>query len=438
MMCGSGLSFGWSGPTLIYLQSNTSDFPIHVTSEEGSWLAGVLSLGGILGPIFASVCADYFGRKVSILLNTLPFLIAWIMIGTATTVANLYIAQFLAGIAAGACFTIVPMYVGEVSSPEIRGILSTFMSMQFNLGILIEYALVPYVSMATNAIVAGSFSVVLLITFIWMPESPYYYIMRNEDAKAMQELSRIRCTENVQFEFETLKLSMKKEMSSGKLSDLFRMPSNRLALYILFGLITAQEFSGLTAIIAYAQTIFAKADSFISPEVSGVIYASASFGVIVICSLLVDMWGRRPLMITSACTTAIMLIVIGGYFYLQSIGFQYIKNISLVPVIATIMYKMTFGVGLGPLPYVCLGEFFPTNVKAFAACLLSIYGSLAGFIVAKLYQIMSDSFGTHNVFFFFAACCVLGALFTYFIMPETKGKSLEEIQAELKKRAGSL
>ncbi|XP_044727112.1 facilitated trehalose transporter Tret1-like [Chrysoperla carnea] len=199
----TGTHIGWFGPTILKLSLNTSE--IQLTSSEISWLTATLPLGGGIGPVFGAVLANRIGRKNTILLATIPEIITWILIAYAKNIYHLCIAQFIKGIIGGAAVAVVPMYVAEISSPQFRGINGMFFQLHYTLGALFEILLVSFVSIMVNAWIASIIPVLLFVIFIWMPESPYYFLIKNEIENARKSLRILKQSDNIDRQLEHLR-----------------------------------------------------------------------------------------------------------------------------------------------------------------------------------------------------------------------------------------
>lgn len=404
-----------------------------MTNEEGSWVAVMPLVSAIIGALLAGVTLDLMGRKKAILVTSFPYFSAWIMIAFTDNLYVLYIARFITGLADGLTFTAVPMYLGEIAEPKIRGFLCSSCMVIMILGILLINLMGSYLTIQITALISAIIPVLLLVTFSWMPESPYHLIMREQHEDAKKSLRKLRGVEDVESEHGRLTNAVKREMSeSGKFLDVVTVKSNRKAIFIIFGLRSIQQLSGITAITFYAKTIFEEAGGDISANVTSSIYFTVQLALAALSSIIVDKAGRRPLVLISIIGSALALFIIGAYFYVQNITDIDTTSFSILPAIALICFIIIFSVGLQTIPMLMLGELFPTNVKAFALCIADIYFSIIAAIVSKFFQFMKDNFGMHVPFFVFTACSILGCIYAYFCIPETKGKNLQEIQATLR------
>ena len=251
--------------------------------------------------------------------------------------------------------------------------------------------------------------------------------------KARKSLIWLRRRDDVEEELTAMELVIMEEQSCRDkvgIMQLVRSPINRKALGIVLGILTAQQFSGAIAILSYGSLIFESSGlvgwGSLSVIIMGLVTFSSGIGVM----FVVDIAGRRPTLLFSSIGVSIFLIGEGIFFHLKDIGYE-TSAYAWTPLVCMIGYYLCFVPGLGSMPFVVTTELFPTNVKASANMVVSVYGSVLGVIIAKLYQAVSTAIGSHWMFYFFAGSSILGILFIYFYVPETKKLSLEDIQKKL-------
>ncbi|GLV39716.1 nebulosa [Carabus blaptoides fortunei] len=426
-----GTNFAWPSPSVPKIMSD--EFPLNITSDEGSYITIIGPIGNIIGAPLTAFLSDAIGRKYTVLAMALPQLVSWTMIAFAHNTYLFCLARFVAGLTEGALFIVVPMYIGEVSEPKIRGVLGSSISVSFISGILFINCVAPYYSIATTAFICLCFPVLLVFVFVWMPETPYYLIMKGNIEEARKSLQFLRRMNNVDAELTKLTSDVERQISEpGSIKDLFRIASNRKALFILFGLRTAQQFSGVSAFGLYTHTIFNQAGGDISANLSVIIYTSAQILMTFGGSFFIDMFGRKPVLLISCIGSTLILAVEGLYFYFKDMTDYDTSVISWLPLAGMLAYVCLFSIGLGTVPNLMLGELFSASVKGKALFLLNIYYAVLISTISKLFQAMADNFGMYVPFTIFASTCVLGTIFSHFCVPETKGKTLEEIQQHLK------
>jgi len=192
-----------------------------------------------------------------------------------------------------------------------------------------------------------------------------------------------------------------------------------------------QQLSGSQAVLQYAQMIFDQAHGNLEGKYLTMILGVVSLISSIVCMMITDCSGRKPLLMLSTIGSACSTTMVAAYFHLQ---YNHVdtSNITWLPAIGVILYKIMHSLGLGALPSTMAGELFPTNVKALGNMMNVITMNGTAFIVTKLYPIMSENPGVHTPFWIFTACSLVSTLFMFFYVPETKGRTLEQIQEKLR------
>ncbi|XP_060534858.1 facilitated trehalose transporter Tret1-like [Cylas formicarius] len=427
----SEMHYGWPSPSLPILTNGTYSFTI--SQEEGSWLAVAPLIGAIFGAAVTGFVVDIFGRKRLIVLSSVPFTASWLFIAVAPSSVLMFVARFVAGMTDGLSFTAVPMYLGEIAEPKIRGLIASICPLCILFGYLLINVLGSYLPIDTTAYVAVSVPILLLVTFVWMPESPYFYVMKGRVSEARRSLQKFRGRDDVSAELDRISEAVREQNARrGHFLDLVRVRSNRKALIIALGVRGIQQLSGTSAIMFFCKQVFEESRDFLPSSVGTIVYFSVHLVLSGVASFVVDVSGRRPLLIFSVVGTAVSLFLNGSYLYVKERTDVDTSGFNFLPMVALLMYVVFFSAGLQIIPLLIMGELFPTNVKAFALCVMDVYFSVIVTCISKFFYWSSMSFGMHVPFFAFGCCCVVGLAFILFTVPETKGKTLEDIQNELK------
>lgn len=331
-------------------------------------------------------------------------------------------------------FTVLPMFVGEISEDSVRGALGSFMQLFITFGLLFSYGIGPYTTIEHFNLACVAIPLLFLfIFFMYVPESPHYLIGIGDKEAAERALQKLRCSNNVDKELETIKRNVEESLANkASFFDIFKSKGLTKALIISLALVTFQQFSGINVILFYTQTIFEATGSTIPPEIStivtGIVQIIGSF----LTPIFVEKKGKRFLLLCSAIGMTISEIVLGIYFYLKEHD-KDVQPIFWLPIVCLVVYMLTYCSGFGPLPWAVMGELFPSNVKSSASTVTASFCWILGFFITKFFANMVDLVGTSGSFWFFSICCVLAGLFVYKILPETSGKSLQEIQEILQK-----
>lgn len=427
----AGTCYGWPSPTLPYLQSEDSSIP--TSSSQGSWIVSIMILCSALTPIPSAYLADRFGRKTTLLVGALPFIIGWILVIVANSVPVLYAARIFSGLGYGIVYTVAPMYIGEIATNEVRGALSTLITLMNKIGILAQYCIGPFVSMRVLAGLNLIIPITFMVTFIFLPESPYYYFKFERSERAETSLLRLRHGD-IRTELKNIEINVQEDMKNqGTWCDLIREATNRKAMWISIGVFTIQQLCGSAAVVAYAQVIFKSTAGHFEPYQESIILGCVQVATCFLSVILVDRVGRKPLLLLSALGVGLMNGTVGTYFYFFEFNKDAVANIHWLPLVAILIYIICYAIGLSTVPYVILGEMFPTNVKLYASCIAHIYTGISMFAVQKLFQVVKDAWGNYTVFWAFSVFSLMGLVFMMIVLPETKGKSFASIQAQLKR-----
>lgn len=430
-MC-SGCTYGWAAPFIPYLTA--PDSPVPITNQQGSLLISTQEYGGIVGGITGAFIVNKIGRKYSILLATPIFAIGWLVMAQIVSFEVLLFARFMGGLASGLSYTVIPIYIGEISSPEIRGVLGCLFQIIFIIGLLSFNILGNLINVKVASYFGAVIPVVQLVSFIFMPESPYYLIKKNKLESAEAALHKLNNGKDVDVILKRIVEALKEEESVGKVSklELFTDPVNRKAVFITFGVRFFQQATGFCAINFYVKNIFIEVDTGLSPSIISIVYFSLQLASCFINLGLIDKTGRKPLLIYSFLGTCLANLVSCVFFYLNTVIDFSETYYRFVPVITLLVFVIIFNVGLAATPMVLLGEYFNTRVKGMALALADMYCSVLIVIVVTFFQYTNDNVGLYVPFGVFMLFGLVGLAFVYYCMPETKGLTLEQIQMYLK------
>ncbi|XP_017875877.1 facilitated trehalose transporter Tret1-2 homolog [Ceratina calcarata] len=435
---GTGAMLGWTSPIGTSLMSNGTDSgsPLSgpITVDENSWIGSLVAIGAMLGSFIAGDLAERFGRKITLLSSVVPFMIGWALIATAGHVEQLYAARFVLGIALAFTFTAVPMYCGEIAETSVRGALGSFLQLFISFGLLYSYSIGPYVSYTIFWILCAAVPIVFVVCFIFMPESPYYLMKVGKRDAAISALAKLRSksTAGVEKEADEMEAAIQEAFKEeAKLSDLFTVKANFKALIFTCLMASFQQLSGINVVLFYMGTIFESAKSSLPSAVSTIIVGAVQLAASGVTPIVVDRLGRKMLLIFSGVGEIVSLTALGIYFYLQKYDAASVESISFLPVVSLIIFIATYCVGWGPLPWTVMGEMFSSTVKSKASGITVCVCWFLAFIMTKFASTLQNAFGAYTLYWLCAVFCLISVLFTIFILPETKGKSLQEIQDEL-------
>lgn len=426
----AGTVLSWTSAAFPMLRDNSTnilDEPINA-SQEG-WVGSLLAIGALIGAFPAGILAEKIGRKWTIVGLAVPFIISWIIIIASNTIAGLYVARIFAGIATGGICVTAPLYIGETAEASIRGALGSFFQLLLTIGILYSYVLGSTVNYQWLGILCGLIPVVFLIIFFFMPETPVYLLKKDKRQEAEKVLQWLR---GKNYDIKPEKAAIQEELdeaanNKASFKDLISSKANVNALIVSLGLMIFQQLSGVNAVIFYASDIFEAAGTGLDASISTVIVGVVQVIVTYAATLLVDRAGRRLLLLISSSVMCICLVVLGVYFHVKEGGSD-VSSIGWIPLISVNIFIVCFSLGFGPLPWMMMSELFSTSIKGLASGLAVTLNWALVFLVTRTFTDLTAAVTIAGAFWIFGSITAVGFLFVFFKVPETKGKTLAEIQ----------
>jgi sugar porter (SP) family MFS transporter len=354
----------------------------------------------------------------------------------ADSFATLLVGRTIVGVGIGLASTTVPVYISEVAPPSARGWQVSLFQLAITVGILAAY-MVDYVFAASGAWrwmlgLAAVPGLILGLGMLYLPESPRWLAKHGQTDRAIKILTRIRGNADVTAEFKEIQTTLAKSGGSGRWSDLFS-PAVRPALLVGVGLAIFQQITGINTVIYYAPTILQTAGI---SSASGAILATAGIGVVNVLMTLVSMWlvdraGRRPLLLTGIAGIAITLGILGFAFRRPG------GALAGVAVGTLMAYVASFAISLGPIFWLLISEIYPLNIRGVAEGTAAAANWSANLLVSLTFLTLVEALGPARTFWCYALFAVAAWVFSYYLVPETKGRSLEEIERTLHHTAAS-
>ena len=387
-------------------------------------------LGAIVGAAVSGGISDRFGRKKIIMVTALIFSVGAIGSALSPNVFYLIAFRLLIGIAIGIASFAAPLYISEVAPTKVRGGLVSLNQLMITFGILVSY-IIDYALSGTNSwrwmfAIGAIPAAILLIGMIFLPESPRWLVMKALIGRARGVLARFKKKENIEKEITTIKATLKQEKGGWKE---VLAPWVRPALIIGIGLAFIQQVTGINTVIYYAPTIFEFA-GFESHKIS--ILATMSVGVVNVLMTMVAIWlldkiGRKPLLYAGLIGMVASLGVLGFAFKMQAMS----GALKMITVVSLLVYIASFAVSLGPIFWLIIAEIYPLRIRGRAMSLATLSNWLFNMIVAATFLTIIDKLGKPGTFWLYAGVAVFGIIFCLLFVPETKGRSLEEIEEHL-------
>ncbi|XP_061380092.1 facilitated trehalose transporter Tret1-like isoform X1 [Danaus plexippus] len=432
----AGVSMLWSSPMLVKLRNGT-DTPLSrpITQEEGSWIVSGGYLVACITNLLAGTLLDKIGRKYSIILITIPRICASIWTIFVTEVWMLIFCRMVMVSTDNYIYVVIPVYVSEIANvsiafKEFRASLGTFLHILACIGIVATLSIGPFVSYTIyNCLVAGVI-VLTSIPLLFLPESPVHLYTTGRTDDAINVLSKVRETDvQVKQEIEDYKSSKKEKIAKlALMKDKTFLKSLSLGILVCGGC----NAVGYNAVEFYLQTILEATHSSLMPEVASVIVGCIQLSAAVCTSFFTKMFGRRPILIYSLIGMLCGMLGLGVFFtYSTREGYVISGFLNYLPIISLILATYSFNIGIGCLLFIVTVELFEGRTRAFGYTICFTFFLLSAFITTKYLEAMFHAFGYSGTYWFFSAMCLIICTLIVLFVPETKGKTITEIQIAL-------
>ena len=391
------------------------------------WTVSSLLFGCIIGVISAGKPSDVFGRKKTLMVAAFLFIFSAFGSALATRLSIFISFRIIGGLGVGVASMLSPMYISEISPAERRGRLVSFNQLAIVIGILLAFV--------SNALlvdtgennwrwmlaVMGAPALVFFISLFFAPESPRWLVQKGFSNQAFEILEKINGKEQALKELNSIEISLKEEVNSGTFSEVFS-PRMRPILFIGVFLCVFSQITGINSIMYYAPVIFQSIGAAASSAVTQTaIIGGGNLIFTFVAISLIDRLGRKPLLIGGVSGMIIALTSIATAFYFQ-------KTEGYIILVLILMYIASFSASVGAVTWVIVSEIFPNKLrsKAMSVSIVSLW--IANFFLILVFPLMLNRLGGAGSFLIFSVMCVMLLLFTIFRVPETKGRSLEELE----------
>src|SRR5829696_1238410 len=421
-----GLLFGYDtgiiSGALLFI---ADDFKLSDTAQQ--IVVAALLLGAVFGALFGGPLADRIGRRRAIMTAAAIFIIGSLASALATGATFLAVARFMLGLAVGGAGMVVPVYIAESSPSRVRGSLVSLQQFLITVGILLSYGI--------NYLLAdaAAWRLMLLIGMFFLPESPRWLVGMSRDEEARAVLARTRETEEaVEEEMRSISSAEHAEERTSYRDLLKRR--YRPALTVGVGVAFINQMVGVNAVIYYAPSILSDAGF----GDSGAILATTGVGLVNClvtgaALLSIDRIGRRPLLLAGTGGVAVSLIVLGVAYLLP----PQTALVNFILVVGLMVYIASFAASLGICIWLLNSEVYPLEVRGKGAATGSITHWVLDLIIASTVLTLINTITETGTFWLYAAFGIIGILFFFRIVPETKGRSLEDIEEELERRVST-
>lgn len=422
----------WPSPAIAHLRSKETH--IRVTDNDAMWIVSLYYAGDLVGSLLNFSLIDRIGRKYTLLAFTIPELIGWCLIIYAKHPLFFYIARFLGGVGEGGVYSTLIIYLSEIAEKNVRGILVNIMVIANYIGVFIFTAIAAYWSYDTLNYMSMFVTIMSLLIFLILPETPHYYLMKGRDMDAMSCLKKLRRSTKASVlmsDMETMKLAIAEDQkaSTAGFWKVVTSSNNRKGVCIIFVLEATECLSGRYATVSYAHEIFGMSPLPLKPGIQVMIRNGMQFLACVAATGIIDRFNRKSLFLTTAIFDGLCLAVVAFFFFLKLYLQIDVTSFAWVPLVALTSYDVIGSFGVSPLPYIIIGELFPISIKGPMVASGMILGPAFSFITSAMYEPVTNNCGIYTTFFLYSVLITTGAVIIYLILPETRGRTLEEIQA---------
>lgn len=419
-------------------------FDITLNAGLQAWAMSSALIGCVFGAVLSGAVSDSLGRKKPLLLSAFLFTLASVGTGLAQSYTIFIIFRIIGGVGIGLASALSPLYIAEIAPAHLRGRLVSINQLTIVIGILAAQLInlliaegVPagasddFIRMSWNgqtgwrwmfyacAVPAATF---LALTFV-LPESPRWLVKAGKKEQARPILARIGDSEYAEEEIRNIESTLYAANEKTNWNEMFKLAYLPL---LFIGLVIAvfQQWCGINTVFNYADEIFRAAGYGVSDTLFNiVITGTVNLIFTIVAMFTVDKWGRKKLMMFGAIGLAVTYLLLGAAYYFNIQG----AAVLLLVVLAIAIYAMS----LAPITWVILSEIFPNRIRGAAMSLATLALWIACFILTYTFPILNKMNGAAGTFWLYAVICLAGFLFVWRALPETKGKSLEEIEKEL-------
>ena len=420
--CLYGLDIGVIGGALGFIKKE-----MHLTAVQTGWIVGAVLYGGAVAILVTGFLADFFGRKKMIVVSFVIFILGVVWSTFAYSYTSLLIGRLIMGIGVGISAMLVPVYLSESIPAHIRGRAIACFQLFLTAGILLAYLVdIFFVKSENWRAMFGVLAipgVILLIGSLFLPESPTWYFIKNKLEKSKKNLRKFHDDDNARIilgEMQALREEKKNDVNKSIFKKAYIVP-------FVIGLLIAclNQTTGINSVLQYAPIIFKHSGvhSTLLTVILGTGVTFINFIVTIIAITLIDKLGRKPLLIFSTAGVTISLIFLGIAFLIPADNLR----VALL-LLGMFGFIISYAIGCGVVVWLAMSELLPTSIRSMGIAICLFCNSMLSSILATLFPVVQEHIGYSGLFFILAGFTLIYFIVAAFFLPETKGKTIEEIE----------
>ncbi|XP_050209059.1 sugar transporter ERD6-like 16 isoform X2 [Mercurialis annua] len=401
-----------------------------LSTAQYSMFGSILTIGAMLGAITSGRISDYIGRKGAMRMSAVFCITGWLAVFFSRECLSLEMGRFFTGYGIGVLSFVVPIYIAEIAPKDLRGGLTTLNQLMIVTGASTAFLVGSVISWRMLALTGLVPCIFLLIGLLFVPESPRWLAKVGREKEFQVALQKLRGREaDVTHEAAEIQeyIQSSQYLPKARFLDLFTRQYIRF-VFIGVAIMICQQFTGINGIGFYVSQTFVSA-GFSSGTIGTIAYACIQVPVTAVGALLMDKSGRKPLMMVSAAGIFLGCFLTGFSFLLKEHNL-FLGYVPIIAVSGVLVYISAFSIGMGAVPWLIMSEILPINIKGVAGSLVVLVNWLGAWLVSYTFNFLA-TWSAAGTFFLYAGFSLLSILFVAKFVPETKGKTLEEIQESI-------
>lgn len=432
----AGFGTVWTSPVVAKLQSNGTDIYLlsySITSYDISLIIAFFSLGNLVILPIAGKLADDIGTKNFLTLIMMLNVVFLVGLAYARNIMWILIARFVTGMCCGGSLLVVPIFLTEITDDHNRGKFGCLMGIFMPLGQLYAYVMGFFFSVKYFTLSCAFPMIVGTMLFLFfITETPVKLLFKGDRKGAARSLAQYKGhlrPHEIEKNLQLMECTIEKTTNGKNVSLISSLshPTTRRGLLISFGVLATQTGSGVAVLMSFMGPIFEEAQTGLSGNMTAILVGFISIIFFFFVSHIIEKLGRKLLLLLSSISCSISLCVLGIYFFMKEHHFYVYQNISWLPVFSIMFFIIGYSLGLGPIPMITLSELFAIDVRAQAISTITFFVTILGSVILTAAPILINHIGHSGCMWIFSVNCLLGAVFIHWKVPETKGKSIQEI-----------